>query len=146
MPRSPFSLPRLGFFLAGVVAGAVVRSRKRGGETDRTVRELKQSVAALEARLASQESLVTAQLQSVETRIEAHAAKLDTIPSTSEIVEAMETLLAKTLSGLDQRLGAQADSIEVLQTAVSQTDGLLEKVLESLDLLHAGSEHSTVAP
>jgi hypothetical protein len=141
MPRSPFSLPRLGFFLAGVVAGAVVRSRKREAETERTVEQLKQTVAALEVRLASQESLVAGQLQS----IEAHTAKLNAIPSTGEIVEAMESLLAKTLSGLDQRLGAQANSIEVLQTAVSQTDGLLEKVLESLDLLQASSEHPAVA-
>jgi uncharacterized coiled-coil protein SlyX len=49
----------------------------------------------------------------------------------------MEQLLSKTMANLDERLTAQAHSIEVLKTTVSQTDGLLERVLESLDSLQA---------
>jgi len=47
----------------------------------------------------------------------------------------MDDLLAKAMSGLEVRLTAQARSIETLQTTVSQTDELLERVLESLDTL-----------
>jgi uncharacterized coiled-coil protein SlyX len=47
----------------------------------------------------------------------------------------MEQLLAKTMTSLDERLTTQAHSIEVLKTTVSQTDSLLERVLESLDSL-----------
>ena len=47
----------------------------------------------------------------------------------------MDDLLAKALTGLEGRLTAQAQSIETLQATVSQTDELLERVLESLDTL-----------
>jgi uncharacterized coiled-coil protein SlyX len=52
-----------------------------------------------------------------------------------QIVSAMDELLGKAMSGLEGRLTAQARSIETLQTTVSQTDELLERVLESLDTL-----------
>ena len=57
------------------------------------------------------------------------------VPSTGQIVAAMEQLLTKTMASLDDRLITQAHSIEVLKTTVSQTDSLLERVLESLDSL-----------
>ena len=49
----------------------------------------------------------------------------------------MEQFLSKTMGSLDDRLTAQAQSIDVLKTTVSQTDSLLERVLESLDSLQA---------
>jgi uncharacterized coiled-coil protein SlyX len=54
----------------------------------------------------------------------------------------MEQLLAKTMSSLDERLSTQAHSIEVLKTTVSQTDSLLERVLESLDSLQTYTDPS----
>jgi uncharacterized coiled-coil protein SlyX len=60
---------------------------------------------------------------------------LGEVPSTAQIVAAMEQLLSKTMASLDDRLSTQAHSIEVLKTTVSQTDSLLERVLESLDSL-----------
>jgi DNA repair exonuclease SbcCD ATPase subunit len=71
----------------------------------------------------------------VETRLEEHSARLTDVPSTSQIVAAMEQLLSKTMASLDDRLTTQAHSIEVLKNTVSQTDNLLERVLESLDSL-----------
>jgi len=47
----------------------------------------------------------------------------------------MEQLLSKTMASLDDRLTTQANSIDVLKATVSQTDSLLERVLESLDSL-----------
>jgi uncharacterized coiled-coil protein SlyX len=38
---------------------------------------------------------------------------------------------------LDERLTSQARSIDTLRTTVSQTDSLLERVLESLDSLQS---------
>jgi uncharacterized coiled-coil protein SlyX len=52
----------------------------------------------------------------------------------------MEELLAKATASLDERLMAQAQSIEVLKSTVTQSDELLERVLESLDLLRQGFE------
>jgi len=46
---------------------------------------------------------------------------------------------------LDERLSTQANSIEVLKSTVSQTDGLLERVLESLDALQAYNESAELA-
>jgi uncharacterized coiled-coil protein SlyX len=112
-------------FLAGVAAGAFTLSRReRGGMDPAAMDELKRSVDRLEDRLASQEA-----------RLDEHAAKLADVPSVTQITGAIEQLLAKTMASLDERLTTQAHSIEVLKTTVSQTDSLLERVLESLDML-----------
>jgi uncharacterized coiled-coil protein SlyX len=57
----------------------------------------------------------------------------------------MEQLLSKTMASLDDRLSAQARSIDVLKTTVSQTDSLLERVLESLDSLQSFSDPADLA-
>jgi uncharacterized coiled-coil protein SlyX len=74
-------------------------------------------------------------LSRLEERAEAHEAKLNEMPSTVQMVAAMDELLAQAMSGLEGRLMAQAQSIETLQATVTQTDELLERVLESLDML-----------
>ena len=76
----------------------------------------------------------------METRLDEHAARLAEVPSTAQIVAAMEQLLSKTMASLDDRLTTQAHSIEVLKTTVAQTDSLLERVLESLDSLQSYTE------
>jgi uncharacterized coiled-coil protein SlyX len=57
----------------------------------------------------------------------------------------MEGLLSKTMTSLDERLTTQAHSIEVLKTTVSQTDSLLERVLESLDSLQTYTDPAEFA-
>jgi chromosome segregation ATPase len=99
------------------------------------IEELKNSLADLETRLAGRDSASDKRFTQIETRLEEHSVKLSQVPSTAQIVAAMEQLLAKTMSSLDDRLTTQAHSIEVLKTTVSQTDSLLERVLESLDSL-----------
>jgi uncharacterized coiled-coil protein SlyX len=47
---------------------------------------------------------------------------------------------------LNQRLSTQADSIELLKTTVAQTDGLLERVLESLDALRPAEGRAETSP
>ena len=99
------------------------------------LQDLKKSLASLESRMPAQDSATAQRFTQVETRLEEHAAKLSEVPSTAQIVSAMEQLLSKTMASLDERLTTQAHSIEVLKTTVSQTDSLLERVLESLDSL-----------
>jgi chromosome segregation ATPase len=101
------------------------------------LQELKNSLAGLETRLKAQDDATAARFTQVETRLEEHSAKLAEVPSTAQIVAAMEQLLSKTMTSLDDRLTTQAHSIEVLKTTVSQTDSLLERVLESLDSLQS---------
>jgi chromosome segregation ATPase len=128
--------PRVAIFLAGVAAAAMTLPRRQSGGMDTaTADELKRSLAGLEARLQERETADATRFAQVESRLEEHAARLADVPSTGQIVAAMEQLLSKTMASLDERLTTQANSIDVLKSTVSQTDGLLERVLESLDSL-----------
>ena len=136
MARSSKYAPRVAIFLAGVATAALATSRRRKAIEPDAVRQLRGVIAQLEARLVARDSAAEERLSRVESTIEAHSAKLADVPSTSQIVAAMEQLLSRTMSSLDDRLTNQANAIEVLKDTVSQTDGLLERVLESLDALH----------
>ncbi len=136
-----FTLPRTAILLAGVAAGALLRSKKTDEEQ---VASLKRSLAELEGRVANQEALHDNRLTQLEVKVEDHAQLLKDVPSTSQIVMAMESLLAKTMSSLDERLSSQAHSIDLLKTTVSQTDELLERVLESIDSLRQSSDEASV--
>ena len=130
-------VPRVAIFLAGVAAGALTLSRREGSPSadPAGLRDLKNSLAGLEDRLAAQESANANRFTQIEARLDEHASKLAEMPSTAQIVGAMEQLLVKTMASLDDRLTTQARSIDVLKSTVSQTDQLLERVLESLDSL-----------
>src|SRR5215470_14907316 len=139
MSRVLNNVPRVAFFLAGVAAAAITLPRRaeRGGVDSAETDALKRSLADLEARLQSREETDAARFAQIELRLEEQAAKLQDVPSTAQIVAAMEQLLTRTMASLDDRLTTQAHSIEVLKSTVSQTDGLLERVLESLDSLQS---------
>ena len=151
-------LSEVAIFLAGALAVGLVTGRRRdkapaaapavpatpaappsSGDAV-AVLELRRALADIETRLAGQESISAQRFGQIEARIEEQSAKLAEVPSTQQIVNAMEQLLAKTMASLDDRLTTQAQSIEVLKTTVSQTDSLLERVLESLDSLQTYAE------
>jgi uncharacterized coiled-coil protein SlyX len=146
MSRVVSYVPRLAIFAAGIVAGVLTRSsREHGGRGKAAEQDLKRSMTDLESRLEAHESAVATRLAQVETRLDEHAVKLADIPSTAQIVGAMEQLLSKTMTSLDERLTTQAHSIEALKTTVTQTDGLLERVLESLDSLQTYTDPAELA-
>ena len=127
-------ISRAAFLLAGFAVGAfsrVMANTLHGSE----IAALRRSLAETQARLADQQVFLEQSVARVDARLEAHESRLNDVPSTVQIVAAMDELLSKTMQSLNQRLGAQADSIELLKTTVAQTDGLLERVLESLDSL-----------
>jgi uncharacterized coiled-coil protein SlyX len=132
------NVPRAALLLAGLAAGAMTRIFKSAD--DRELALLKQSVSQLEARLANQEALQDNRLQQLEAKVADHEQRLTDVPSTGQIVAAMESLLSKTMASLDARLSGQAHSIEVLNSTVSETDELLQKVLESIDRLKQDEE------
>jgi len=141
MSRVLTYVPRVAIFLAGVAAAAITlpKSGQRGTEKP-AADDLKRSMADLEARMEARQATNDERFSRVESRLEEHAAVLKEVPSTAQIVAAMEQLLVKTMSSLDDRLITQARSIEVLKATVSQTDTLLERVLESLDSLQTYSD------
>src|SRR6266446_1463666 len=146
MSRTIDYVPRVAIFLAGVaVAALTIPRRPRGTMDPAALDDLKKSIASLETRIQSRESADTARLGQIETRLETHSASLADVPSTSQIVAAMEQLLSKTMASLDERLTGQARSIDVLKTTVSQTDSLLERVLESLDTLQSYADPAEFA-
>lgn len=146
MSRPLNLIPRVAIFLAGVAAGALTSSRREGaGGAPAATQDLKRSLAELEQRMAAQEDAAASRFSEIESRLEEHAAKLAEVPSTAQIVSAMEQLLSKTMASLDDRLTTQAHSIEVLKTTVSQTDSLLERVLESLDSLQTYTDPAELA-
>jgi DNA repair exonuclease SbcCD ATPase subunit len=102
--------------------------------------ELKRSLADLQASLEARQAADEVRFAQMESRLDEHSAMLKDVPSTTQIVAAMEQLLVKTMSSLDDRLTTQDHSIEVLKATVSQTDTLLERVLESLDSLQTYSD------
>lgn len=113
--------------------------------TSAAAQDLKHSVANLESRLAAQESANTDRFGRIEARLDEHASKLADVPTLSQIVTATERLLSCTMSSVDERLATETLSIEVLKTTVSQTDNLLERVLESLDSLRADTDSADPA-
>jgi hypothetical protein len=146
MSRTFLILPGVAAFLAGMAAGALTAGRREQSGLDPAItQDIKRALANLEAQLAVQETASTGRFAQVELRLDEHAAKLADMPSTSQIVSAMEKLLAKTMSSLDDRLTSQARSIDTLKTTVSQTDSLLERVLESLDSLQSFTDPAEFA-
>jgi hypothetical protein len=143
MPNAITLIPRVAIFLAGVAAGALTAPRRpaAGGMNE----EFKKALADVEGRLKAQEVAADNRLAQIEARLDEHASKLAEVPTTAQIVSAMEQLLAKTMASLDERLTTQAHSIEVLKNTVSQTDSLLERVLESLDSLQSYTDPAELA-
>jgi chromosome segregation ATPase len=141
MRKDTGMLSELAVFVAGVLAAGLMSNRRRSSAVPAgDSGELQDAIASLESRVSQQEAITAARLGRLEARLEDHSAKLAEVPSTEQIVAAMEQLLSKTMASLDQRLTTQAHSIEVLKTTVSQTDSLLERVLESLDSLQTFNE------
>ncbi len=138
-------LSDVAIFVAGVVAAGLMTSRRKNPAASSAAdssgaAELREAVASLEGRMGAQYAAFAARLEKIESRLDDHSAKFADVPSTAQVAGAMEQLLAGTMASLDQRFTSQAHSIEVLKTTVSQTDSLLERVLESLDSLQNYSE------
>ncbi|HUB33501.1 MAG TPA: hypothetical protein VMA31_10750 [Bryobacteraceae bacterium] len=138
MSKDSHLLSEVGIFLAGAIAVGILTARRTEprrapsdvGSVTKGFEEEQTKAAALDAALA-------ARLAKIEERLNQHEARLAEIPSTQQIVAAMEQLISKMVNSLDERFKSQAQSIEVLKGTVTQTDGLLERVLESLESLQS---------
>lgn len=135
-------ISRVAILVAGFAAGALSRALANSRH-EREIAALKRSLSESENRFSRQEQGWQERLGKIEARLDEHEVRLNDVPSTGQIVAAMEELLSKTMLSLNQRLSAQADSIELLKTTVAQTDGLLERVLESLDSLRQSPDASS---
>ncbi len=136
-------IPRTVVFVGGAAIGlmsALLRSRESGKQgagrltpntlftqpistmaTTRVSTELSPRYSTLQKRVASLEALV-----------EAHDAKLRNVPTTEQIVEAMDQVFERGAAALHARFAEQTRALENLQAVVGQTDELLEKILDSI--------------
>lgn len=121
---------RLAVLIGGFAAGAVIR-RWQAHDTAASQRSLNRLSREWKAQVRAHDW----RLNRLEARSEAQETKLKEMPSTAQLIAAMDELLAQAMAGLEGRLTAQAQSIETLRLTVSETDELLERVLESLDTL-----------
>ncbi len=94
--------------------------------------ETLRAIAALETSVASLTTRYDGRLSTLETHVKEHDARLKELPTLAQVVSTMEEMLSSTMSGLDQKLSDQVKSIEVLKTTVSQSDELMERVLDSI--------------
>lgn len=146
MARTISILPRAAIFLAGIAAGALTAGgRRRSCACAAATKDLQTGLANLENKLAAQESAHTERFNRIEVSLQEHATRLADVPSTNQIIGAMEELLTRTMTSLDSRLSAQAKSIDTLKATVSQTDNLLGRVLESLDSLQSAGDPAETA-
>jgi uncharacterized coiled-coil protein SlyX len=146
VPKPLAFIPRLAIFLAGAAVGAISLSRRdTSAAQSGSIENLKRSLADVEKSLSERVALVENRSRAVEARMDEQAAKLAELPTTAQIVAAMEQLISKTMASLDDRLTTQANSIEILKTTVTQTDNLLERVLESLDSLQTYTDSAELA-
>jgi chromosome segregation ATPase len=134
MSKDSHILSDVGIFLAGAIAAGIFAIRRT---EPRRAPAGAAGLEELEKKRAAQEAATSARLAAIEERLDQHDAKLADIPSTQQIVGAMEQLISKMVNSLDERFKGQAQSIETLKGTVAQTDGLLERVLESLDSLQS---------
>jgi hypothetical protein len=141
MSKSIGIFPAAAAFLAGAAAGVLTVNTRQKNSAEHSGLipdpETRTMLSNLEERLSAQETAAAARFAELESRLGDHAARLAAVPTTSQIVSAMEQILARTMSSLDERLTSQARAIETLKTTVTQTDNLLERVLESLDSLQS---------
>ncbi len=145
MKRDISIFPRVAIFLAGVAAGALTSRRRETAGDAEALSRIRKSLEGLESRVVANEEAANQKFERVDARLDEQAARIAELPSTTQIVAAMEQLLSKTMASLDERLTTQAHSIDVLKTTVGQTDGLLERVLESLDSLQSFSDAADLA-
>jgi type II secretory pathway component PulM len=112
------------------------------------VEELAQSVADLQKRIETaaapkpQEEAVTEKLEAVslrveqlERRVEQLASEAPPIPPIDQILAAVEHMVSVKISGLDDRLTDQVHAIELLRSASTQTDMLLQKLIDAVEAL-----------
>ena len=89
-------------------------------------------VESMSARFDARFHQLEAKVAGHDTRLFDHEAKLKEMPTLTQIISTMEEMLAGTMTGLDQKIADQVRSIEVLKTTVSQSDELMERVLDSI--------------
>lgn len=136
------AIPRLAVLFGGAAVGviAAVWRSLEGGKT---------SAARLPTAPKRATILYVAlqtQIARLEDRVDRQDMQLRAIPSPEQIASAIDGVFERSSKALDERIAEQSRSIESLKAMVSQTDELLEKVLDSIYSLPEMSREPEAEP
>ena len=142
----------------GIVLGFVsaLRGRRRESEArapapagatipdlalTRRVEELAALVAGLQRHVDSASApvekldAVTERVAQLERRVEQIVTEIPSVPSIEQVLAAVEQMVTAKIGGLDERLTDQVHAIELLRHASTQTDALLQRLIQAVENL-----------
>jgi len=125
------TVAKAALILAGAGFGLVRGLRLLEGLSDHSA-----ELEALEERLDG----IQLQIAALHARDEQFQARLDSTATRDEFTAALDKGLERVQSGVEARFEEEARSVEALRAMVSQTDELLERVLDRLEALRNEAE------
>ncbi len=78
---------------------------------------------------------VSSRIEQLERRVEQLVSETPSLPPIDQVLAAVEHMVAVKIAGLDERLTDQVHAIELLRSASSQTDALLQKLITAVEAL-----------
>jgi uncharacterized coiled-coil protein SlyX len=120
-------ISELALFMAGALVAGYVRSSKR---PTHELPALRAALAEMERRVAEEASSTARRFAELDARLAEQSAKLSEIPDMKQIASAVEHAVARAMRPVEERLTAQGQAIDGLKSGISQSDTLLERILD----------------
>jgi hypothetical protein len=131
-------------------AGAALPSEPiANAEMRRRLDHLAAAITELQARVEEprqaaarpdQIDLISRRVDQLEQRVEQMIAEAPVVPPVDQVLAAVEQMITARIGGLDERLTDQVHAIELLRSASSQTDALLQRLIHAVEALAAPAE------
>jgi hypothetical protein len=113
-------------------------------EIGRRLEALAASVTELEKRMETpapvpakldQIDVISQRVEKLERRVDELLAEPAQLPPIDQVLAAVEQMISTRIGGLDERLSDQVHAIELLRTASTQTDTLLQRLIQAVEAL-----------
>jgi chromosome segregation ATPase len=122
----------------GALSGQMAEAERQAARLEETQAALgERLVARVEESLQAAEQRLAALEQASQSIAERLALAEQNYQTLRDHAAALQESMAADLGDLNQKLHSQAGAIESARTAVSQTDDLVERIVEALELLQA---------
>ena len=113
---------------------------KRVDDVARSVAELQKrldSASPPAEAVADRLDTVSRRVEQLEQRVQQLVSEAPAVPPVDQILAAVEHMVTTRIAGLDERLTDQVHAIDLLRTASTQTDSLLQKLIQAVESLAA---------
>jgi hypothetical protein len=131
LPKTFITTAKAALIMAGAGFGLLRGLRLLDGLADNSAK-----VRALEERLDG----IQVQIAALHRKDEQLQAGLDRTITEDHLSQALDKALERVQSGIEERFADQARSVEALRAMVSQTDELLERLLDRLESMRNDAE------